>query len=74
MVDRKEEMKQITEKLESGIKELFESEKYREYLKYIKDAGDAKEMLDEGGLDRDMKELAQSEFDEARATQSHLQA
>ncbi|MBQ5418046.1 MAG: peptide chain release factor 1 [Oscillospiraceae bacterium] len=41
-------------------------EKYREYLKYIRDAADAKEMLDEGGLDRDMKELAQSEFDEAR--------
>ena len=33
MVDRKEEMKQITEKLEAGIKELFESQKYKDYLR-----------------------------------------
>ena len=33
MVDRKEEMKAITEKLESGIKELFSSEKYSDYLR-----------------------------------------
>ncbi|MCH5350071.1 MAG: peptide chain release factor 1 [Oscillospiraceae bacterium] len=41
-------------------------EKYREYCKYKKSMDDAKEMLDEGGLDKEMKELAQLEFDESR--------
>lgn len=41
-------------------------EKYREYRKCERAMGDAKEMLDEGGLDKDMKELAQLEFDENR--------
>ena len=41
-------------------------EKYREYVKCKTAADEAKEMLDEGGLDRDMKELAQSEYDENR--------
>lgn len=41
-------------------------EKYREYCKCRKAMDDAKEMLDEGGLDKDMKELAQLEFDENR--------
>lgn len=41
-------------------------EKYREYCKCKKAMDDAKEMLDEGGLDKDMKELAQLEFDENR--------
>ena len=41
-------------------------EKYREYCKCQKTMNDAKEMLDEGGLDKEMKELAQLEFDESR--------
>ena len=41
-------------------------EKYREYCKCRKSMDDAKEMLDEGGLDKEMKELAQLEFDESR--------
>ena len=41
-------------------------EKYREYEKCRKTMNDAKEMLDEGGLDKEMKELAQLEFDESR--------
>ena len=41
-------------------------EKYREYCKCRKTMTDAKEMLDEGGLDKEMKELAQLEFDESR--------
>ena len=41
-------------------------EKYREYCKCQKTMSDAKEMLDEGGLDKEMKELAQLEFDESR--------
>ena len=41
-------------------------EKYREYCKCRKTMDDAKEMIDEGGLDKDMKELAQLEFDESR--------
>ena len=41
-------------------------EKYREYCTCKKAMDDAKEMLDEGGLDKDMKELAQLEFDENR--------
>lgn len=42
-------------------------EKYREYEKTQKVMNDAKELLGEGGLDKDMKELAQLEFDESRA-------
>lgn len=41
-------------------------EKYREYCKCRRAMDDAKEMLDEGGLDNDMKELARLEFDENR--------
>ncbi|MDY2847117.1 MAG: peptide chain release factor 1 [Oscillospiraceae bacterium] len=39
-------------------------EKYREYVKYVQSRDEAREMLDEGGIDKDMKELAQSEFEE----------
>ena len=39
-------------------------EKYREYEKCRKTMEDARELLDEGGSDREMKELAQMEFDE----------
>jgi len=41
-------------------------EKYREYCNCQKTMDDAKELLDEGGLDKEMKELAQLEFDESR--------
>ena len=41
-------------------------EKYREYCACKKTMDDARELLDEGGLDREMKELAQLEFDESR--------
>jgi len=33
--DRKAEMKEITDRLENGIKELFDSEHYKEYLKVL---------------------------------------
>ncbi len=39
-------------------------EKFREYCKVQKSFDDAKEMLDEGGLDKELKELAQMEYDE----------
>ncbi len=41
-------------------------EKYREYCKCKSTMDDAKELLDEGGIDKEMKELAQLEFDESR--------
>ncbi len=41
-------------------------EKYREYEKCRKTMEDAKELLDENGIDKEMKELAQIEFDESR--------
>lgn len=41
-------------------------EKYREYKKNISDLNEAKMMLDEGGLDKEMKELVLSEIETAR--------
>lgn len=41
-------------------------EKYREYEKCRKTMEDAKELLEENGIDREMKELAQIEFDDSR--------
>ncbi len=41
-------------------------EKYRDYCKALKNFDEAKEMLSEAGLDREMKELAQSEHDESK--------
>ncbi|MDE7303621.1 MAG: peptide chain release factor 1 [Oscillospiraceae bacterium] len=41
-------------------------EKYREYIRCKKTMEDAKELLDEAGGDKEMKELAQLEFDESR--------
>lgn len=41
-------------------------DKYREYVRCKKTMEDAKELLDEAGGDREMKELAQLEFDESR--------
>lgn len=42
-------------------------EKYREYQSAEKAAEEARQLLDEGGLDRDFKELAQSELEENKA-------
>ncbi len=39
-------------------------EKYREYCTAVKNFEDAKDMLSESGLDKEMKELAQLEYDE----------
>ncbi len=47
-------------------------EKYREYCKCQKTMEDAKELLDEAGGDREMKELAQLEFDESRGRLDEL--
>ncbi|MBQ4533886.1 MAG: peptide chain release factor 1 [Ruminococcus sp.] len=41
-------------------------EKYNEYQKALSSFSDAKEMLDDGITDRDMKELAQAELEEAK--------
>lgn len=43
-------------------------DKYRGYVRCKKTMEDAKELLDESGGDREMKELAQLEFDESRET------
>ncbi len=41
-------------------------EKYREYKKYKKSEADAKDLLNDGGLDKDFKDMVESELDEAR--------
>ncbi|MGN0642094.1 MAG: peptide chain release factor 1 [Huintestinicola sp.] len=41
-------------------------EKYREFCKCESDIAEAKELLDESGIDKDMKELAQAELDDAK--------
>lgn len=41
-------------------------EKYREYCACVKNQQDAEEMLNESGIDKEMKELAKAELDEAR--------
>ena len=41
-------------------------EKYREYKKAQTSFVEAKELLETGGLDKDFKEMAQTEFDESR--------
>lgn len=41
-------------------------EKYREYCTWSKNEQDAAELLDENGVDKEMKELARAELDEAR--------
>jgi len=41
-------------------------EKYNQYLKSESDFNEAKEMLEAGGLDKEMKEMAQSEFEEQK--------
>ncbi len=47
-------------------------DKYREYVRCKKTMEDAKELLDEAGGDREMKELAQLEFDESREALENL--
>ena len=42
-------------------------EKFREYKKAKANFEEARELLDAGGLDKDMKELAQSELEESKA-------
>ena len=42
-------------------------DKYREYKAAEKAAGEAREMLDEGGLDRDFKEMVEEELSDAKA-------
>ena len=41
-------------------------EKYREYKKFCGDFEEAKELLESGGLDKDMKEMAQEEYDSSK--------
>ena len=41
-------------------------EKYREYEKAEKNFNEAKELLEAGGMDKDFKEMVQSEFDESK--------
>ena len=42
-------------------------EKYREYKKASQDFEEAKEMLDEGGIDKDFKEMVQLQYDENKS-------
>ncbi len=42
-------------------------EKYREYTKACDSMREARELLDEGGLDKDLKEMADEEFQQAKA-------
>jgi len=41
-------------------------EKYNEYLRAKSDFEEAKELLDAGGLDKEMKEMAQLEYEEQK--------
>ena len=41
-------------------------EKYREYEKAANSFNEAKELLEAGGMDKDFKEMVQSEFDESK--------
>lgn len=41
-------------------------EQYREYKKYKKSEADAKDLLNDGGLDKDFKDMVESELDESR--------
>lgn len=47
-------------------------EKYREYKASEKSCNDAKELLDEGGLDRDFKEMVQSEYEDGKEAMESL--
>lgn len=41
-------------------------EKYREYKKALESFNEAQELLDESGLEKDFREMAQSQYDEAK--------
>lgn len=47
-------------------------EKYREYTAAVNDRDGAKELLEESGSDREMKELAKAELDDAEERISHI--
>lgn len=47
-------------------------EKYREYMSASKSFDEAKEMLDAGGLDKDFKEMVQTEYDESKLSMENL--
>ncbi len=47
-------------------------EKFREYKKAEEDFSSAKAMLDEGGLDKDFRELVQTEYEESSALKEQL--
>jgi len=47
-------------------------EKYNEYQKALSSFSDAKEMLDDGITDREMKELAQAELEEAKSDMERI--
>ena len=47
-------------------------EKYREYKKAESDFAEAKEMLEEGGLDKDLKEMAQLQLEENKELISRI--
>lgn len=47
-------------------------EKYREYKKAQNSFSEAKELLESGGLDKDFKEMAQSEYDESKLAMENI--
>lgn len=47
-------------------------EKYREYKKTEESFAEAKELLDGGGLDKEFKEMVQSEFEEAKGAMEEI--
>ena len=47
-------------------------EKYREYVKAEAAFDEAKQMLEEGGLDHDFKEIVQEQYDESRSSMEKL--
>lgn len=47
-------------------------EKYREYVKAQNNFQEAKELLDNGGLDKDFKEVVQEEYDENKSKMEEL--
>ena len=42
-------------------------EKYREYLKAVQTVEDSRELLNEGGLDRELKDMAEEDLQTAKA-------
>ena len=47
-------------------------EKYREYVKAEASFEEAKQMLEEGGLDKDFKEIVQEQYDESKSSMEKL--